>query len=142
GSAAAVWPLGALAQQPARPVIGFLSAISSGESAPLVAAFNRGLNDDGFFENRNVRMEYRWAEGRFDQLPRLASDLVNQQVDAIVAVGDTMSVYAARTATSLIPIIFAIGDDPVRLGLAESLTHPRGNLTGVTSLAGPLGPKR
>jgi putative ABC transport system substrate-binding protein len=123
-------------------VIGFLSAISSGESTPLVAAFNRGLNDDGFFENRNVRIEYRWAEGRFDQLPRLASDLVNQQVDAIVAVGDTMSVYAARTATSLIPIIFVIGDDPVQLGLAESLAHPRGNLTGVTSLVGPLGPKR
>ena len=124
------------------PVIGFLSARSPVESTQLVAAFHDGLKGNGFVENQNLRIEYRWAEGQIDRLVQLASDLVNRQVTAIVAVGNTPSAYAAKAATTIIPIVFVVGDDPVKIGLVESLARPRGNLTGVTVLFGPLLLKR
>jgi ABC-type uncharacterized transport system substrate-binding protein len=140
--AAATWPLSVRAQQPALPVIGFLSSRSPVESSQLVAAFREGLKSNGFVEDKSVRIEYRWAEGQYDRLALLASDLVNRKVAAIAAVGNTPSAYAAKTATTIIPVVFVIGDDPVEVGLVDSLSHPRGNLTGVTVLFGQLGPKR
>jgi putative tryptophan/tyrosine transport system substrate-binding protein len=142
GGAAAVWPLSVRAQQPPVPVIGFLSSRSPVESTQLVAAFRDGLKDNGFVEDQSVRIEYRWAEGQYDRLARLASDLVRRNVAAIAAVGNTPSAYAARTATTNIPIVFVIGDDPVAAGLVDSLSRPHSNLTGVTVLFGALGPKR
>jgi len=142
GGAAATWPLSVRAQQPALPVIGFLSSRSPVESTQLVAAFREGLKGNGFVEDKSVRIEYRWAEGQYDRLALLASDLVNRRVAAIAAVGNTPSAYAAKTATTIIPVVFVIGDDPVEVGLVDSLSHPRGNLTGVTVLFGQLGPKR
>ncbi len=141
GSATA-WPLSARAQQPAMPVIGFLSSRSPVESAQLVAAFLDGLKRNGFVEGQNVRIEYRWAEGQYDRLARLASDLVNRNVAAIAAVGNTPSAYAARAATTSIPVVFVMGDDPIEVGLVDSLSRPNGNLTGVTVLFSALGPKR
>jgi putative ABC transport system substrate-binding protein len=140
--ATAVWPLTARAQQSAMPVIGFLSSRSPVESAQLVAAFRDGLKGNGFVEDQSVRIEYRWAEGRYDRLAGLASDLVDRNVAAIAAVGNTPSAYAARTATTTIPVVFVIGDDPIEVGLVDSLSRPNGNLTGVTVLFGALGPKR
>jgi putative ABC transport system substrate-binding protein len=142
GGAVAAWPLAARAQQPAMPVIGFLSSRSPAESAHLVAAFREGLKNSDFIQDQNVWIDTRWAEGQYDRLGRLASDLVRQQVAAIAAVGNTPSAQAAKAATSIIPIVFVIGDDPVKVGLVESLSHPRGNLTGLTVLLGPLTPKR
>jgi ABC-type uncharacterized transport system substrate-binding protein len=142
GSAAAAWPLAARAQQAAMPVIGFLSSRSPGESGGVVAAFREGLRENGYVEGQNLRIEYRWAEGQYDRLPRLASDLVERRVVAIATAGNTPSAYAARAATTLIPVVFVIGDDPVKVGLADSLNQPRGNVTGVTVLFGPLGLKR
>jgi putative tryptophan/tyrosine transport system substrate-binding protein len=139
---AAAWPLAARAQQQAIPTIGFLSSRLPVESAQLVAAFRDGLKANGFVENQSVRIEYRWAEGQYDRLAGLASDLVNRNVAAIAAVGNTPSAYAARTATTIIPIVFVVGDDPIEVGLVDSLSHPHGNLTGITVLFGPLGPKR
>jgi putative tryptophan/tyrosine transport system substrate-binding protein len=108
----------------------------------LVAAFRDGLRDTGFVEDQNVRIEYRWAEGQYDRLPQLASDLVNRQVAAIATAGNTPSAYAAKAATTIIPIVFVVGDDPIKIGLVGNLARPHGNLTGVTVLFGPLGPKR
>jgi putative ABC transport system substrate-binding protein len=142
GGAATAWPLAAGGQQPAMPVIGFLSSRSPAESAHLVAAFREGLKNSGFVQDQNVRIDYRWAEGHYDQLERLASDLVHRQVAAIAAVGNTPSAHAAKGATSNIPIVFVVGDDPVKVGLVDSLSHPRGNLTGLTVLFGPLTSKR
>jgi putative ABC transport system substrate-binding protein len=138
---AAAWPLAARAQQP-MPVIGFLSSRSPAESTRLVAAFREGLKDVGFVQDQNVRIDYRWAEGQYDRLERLASDLVYRQVAAIAAVGNTPSARAAKAATSTIPIVFVVGDDPVKVGLVDSLSRPRGNLTGLTVLFGPLALKR
>lgn len=140
--AAAAWPLAARAQLSATPMIGFLSTRSPVELTQLVAAFRSGLKDIGFIEDQNVRIEYHWAEGQYDRLPQLASDLVNRQVAAIVTAGNTPSAYAAKAATTVIPIVFVIGDDPIKTGLVDSLAHPRGNLTGVTVLFSALGPKR
>jgi putative ABC transport system substrate-binding protein len=137
----AAWPFAARAQQP-MPVIGFLSSRSLVESAHLVAAFREGLRENGFIEGQNLRIEYRWAEGQYDRLPRLASDLVERKVVAIATAGNTPSAYAARAATTLIPIVFVIGDDPIKVGLVDTLNRPQGNVTGVTVLFGPLGLKR
>jgi len=133
GSAAAAWPLAARGQQPVMPVIGFLSAGTFEMSRDYVAAFRRSLADRGFIEGRNIGIEYIWTEGQNDRLPALAADLVRRQVTAIVA-ASTPASLAAKAATQTIPIIFAVGTDPVGIGLVQSLAHPGGNITGVTNL--------
>jgi len=142
GSAAA-WPVVARAQQPAMPVIGHLNAGSANTSISL-AAFLQGLKESGFVKGRNVNIENRWADGRYDRLPALAADLVNRKVAVIYAVGGSFVTAAAREATSTIPIVFQGGGlDPVRTGLVASLSRPGGNITGVMNLGGlALGPKQ
>ena len=140
--AAAVWPLAADAQQPPMPVIGFLSTRSASDSARLVKAFGKGLEEAGFSEGKNISVDYRFADGRFDRLTEMAADLVRRPVAVLVTSGGASSAVAARGATSTIPIVFVIGGDPVRLGLAASLSHPGGNATGITIISGELAPKR
>ncbi len=131
---AALLPLPARAQQPAMLAIGFLCGASSETMRPLVAAFHRGLADEGFAEGRNVAIEYRWAEGNNDRLPALAMELVRRKVAVIAAVSTTPGALAAKAATQEIPIVFFIGTDPVKVGLVASLARPGGNVTGVTAL--------
>ena len=143
GGAAAAWLLAARAREKVMPVIGFLSGVSPGPSAPYAAAFQRGLGETGYVEGQNLAIEYRWAEGRFDRLPALAADLVARKVDLIVASGGgNPSARAAKSATSTIPIVFASGGDPVAIGLVASLARPGRNLTGVSILTDELMPKR
>ena len=134
-------PLGAHAQQPTSPVVGFLYPGSPETMSARVAAFRQGLSEMGFLEGRNVTIEYRWAEGRNDRLPEFAADLVRRQVAVIMAASDR-SALAAKTATATIPIVFTSGNDPVAFGLVASLSRPGGNLTGVTTLNVEVGPKR
>src|SRR5262249_19448141 len=129
---AAGWPLAARAQQPAMPVIGFMSSRSPEDSAHLVAAFRRGFGEGGFVEGQNGAIEFRWARGQYERLPALAAELVSNRVAVLVAVGGDPSPVAAKQATSTIPIVFGIGDDPVKAGLVESFNRPGGNVTGVT----------
>ena len=124
--------MAARAQQPAAPVIGFLSARGPDDSAHLVQAFHRGLAEGGFVEGQNVRIEFRWAHGEYDRLPALAVDLVTRKVAVITAVGGDPSAPTAKQATAAIPIVFSIGGDPVDAGLVESFNRPGGNITGVT----------
>jgi putative ABC transport system substrate-binding protein len=135
GGVAVSWPLAARAQRQPMPVIGFLSSRSSGESAHHVGAFQQGLNEAG-------AIEYRWADGQYDRLPTLASELVARRVTAIAATGGNVSGLAAKAATGTIPIVFIVGDDPVKLGLVASLNRPGGNATGMSVLNTELGSKR
>jgi putative ABC transport system substrate-binding protein len=139
GGAAAAWPLAARAQQPAMPVIGYLSPTVPNER--MLAVFRKSLAEGGYIEGRNIAVEYRWAEGRYDRLPEMAMELVRRKVAVIVA-SPTPSALAAKAATATVPIVFGVTDDPVRLGLATSLARPDGNATGVYFFLSDLAAKQ
>ena len=142
GTGALIWPIVARTQQPSMPVIGLLSSVSFETYAVRVAAFRRGLVETGFVEGNTVAIKYRSAEGRVERLPTLATDFVRQEVAVIVATGGEVPARAAKTATSTIPIVFAVGGDPVDYGLVASLGRPEANATGVSFFSNELGPKR
>ena len=139
---AVAWPLVAHAQQPAVPLIGFLSAGNFDLLRDEVAAFGRGLKQMGYVEGQNTSVEYRWAEHRFERLSGLAEELVRRPVAVITATGGDQSVVAAHLATATIPIVFTLGADPMKLGLVRSLNRPGGNATGITQFTAALEPKR
>ena len=136
------WPVVVQAQQQATPVIGFLSSRSPGESADLVTAFRQGLRESGFVEGQNLGIAFRWAEGHYDKLPALASELANLPVAVIYAAGGPPSAFAAKGATSTIPVVFSAASDPVEIGLVPSLSQPGGNVTGMGIFNASLGTKR
>ena len=142
GTAAAVWPGTGNAQKSVKPIVGFLSISSPGPHAPFVAAFNEGLRETGFIEGENLGIEYRWADGQFDRLPALAADLNSRKVDVIAAVSGDVSIRAAMSANSAIPVVFITGSDPVERGLVASLGRPGGNVTGFSMISNDLMSKR
>jgi putative ABC transport system substrate-binding protein len=142
GGAVAVWPLAARAQQPSIPVVGWLCATTPESYATRAEAFRRGLSETGFFDGHSVKIEYRWAENRYAQLPAMAADLVGRKVDAIVAVGGSVAALAAKSATPTIPIVFAFGADPIKAGVVQNLNRPEGNVTGITIFSNELNSKK
>jgi len=142
GGAAAAWPLVARAQQPAMPVIGYLSARSREDTSHLITAFQRGLAESDYVDGRNARIDYRFARGEYDKLPAMANELVRLPVSVIATTGGEPPALAAKAATSTIPIVFAVGSDPVKQALTASINRPGGNATGITSLTNEMEPKR
>ena len=142
GGATIAWPRAAPAQQQAPPVIGWLGGGSPDDDTFRLETFRRGLNALGYFEDQNVKFEYRWAEGQYDRFSGLAADLVRLRVDVIVALGTSAAALAAKRASTTIPVVFTTGGDPVKLGLVMSLNRPAGNLTGVAALTTEITGKR
>lgn len=140
---AAAWPLAARAQQPSIPVVGWLAATAQGSfGRPRAEAFRRGLSETGFVDGYNVKIEYRWAENRYAELPAMAADLVSRKVDTIVTSGGSVAALAAKTATATIPVVFEVGADPIKAGLVPNLNRPGGNVTGITLFSNELNSKK
>jgi putative tryptophan/tyrosine transport system substrate-binding protein len=139
---AAAWPLAARAQQARTPVVAYVSARSAATDGSMLTVFRKGLNDTGYVAGRNLAIEYRFADNHYDRLPVLMEDLVRRKVDVIVTAGGVVTANAAKAATAIIPIVFSVGGDPIRLGLISSLNRPGGNITGVNTFQGTMGPKQ
>jgi putative tryptophan/tyrosine transport system substrate-binding protein len=142
GGAAVAWPLAARAQQPAMPVVGFIRDGSADSNARYMAAFRKGLNETGAIEGQNVTVEYHWLEGQYDRLPAVIADVVRRRVAVIAMPANTPAAIAVKAATATIPIVFGVGEDPVKLGLVASLARPGGNATGVNFLSTEVITKR
>jgi len=142
GGAAFTWPRESRAQTPKRAILGFLGSASADGYKATVAAVHKGLGETGYFDGRNLSVEYRWADFNYERLPALAADLIHRPVDVIFTTGSVVSALAAKSATSTIPIVFANGSDPVQFGLVASLNRPQGNVTGINFINSALGPKR